>query len=75
MASNNLNFSLHYAYYHDLLNRLLMHRWNYHGRPPGGDVSYISDTGNLRPGTLFTVRYAKHVLFRSRGEVPFQSTL
>ncbi|CAL4957223.1 unnamed protein product [Urochloa decumbens] len=30
-------------------------RWNYHGRPPGGDVSYISDAGNLRPGTLFTV--------------------
>ncbi|XP_062208496.1 uncharacterized protein LOC133909986 [Phragmites australis] len=30
-------------------------RWNYHGRPPGGDVSYISDAGNARPGTLFTV--------------------
>lgn len=30
-------------------------RWNYHGRPPGADVSYISDAGNLRPGTLFTV--------------------
>ncbi|KAK8452015.1 hypothetical protein SEVIR_5G040800v4 [Setaria viridis] len=30
-------------------------RWNFHGRPPGGDVSYISDAGNLRPGTLFTV--------------------
>jgi len=50
-------------------------RWNYHGRPPGGDVSYISDAGNLRPGTLFTVRYAKHMLFMSRREVPFQSTL
>ncbi|KAJ1283310.1 hypothetical protein BS78_03G118700 [Paspalum vaginatum] len=29
--------------------------WNYHGRPPGGDVSYIADAGNLRTGTLFTV--------------------
>ncbi|KAG8052647.1 hypothetical protein GUJ93_ZPchr0001g30865 [Zizania palustris] len=30
-------------------------RWNYHGRPPGGDVSYISDAGNAKPGTVFTV--------------------
>uniref|UniRef100_A0A0D9UZK7 Bulb-type lectin domain-containing protein n=1 Tax=Leersia perrieri TaxID=77586 RepID=A0A0D9UZK7_9ORYZ len=30
-------------------------RWTYHGRPPGGDVSYISDAGNARPGTVFTV--------------------
>uniref|UniRef100_I1NM66 Uncharacterized protein n=1 Tax=Oryza glaberrima TaxID=4538 RepID=I1NM66_ORYGL len=30
-------------------------RWTYHGHPPGGDVSYISDAGNARPGTVFTV--------------------
>ncbi|XP_048563147.1 uncharacterized protein LOC125543729 [Triticum urartu] len=30
-------------------------RWNCHGRPPGADVSYISDAENARPGTLFTV--------------------
>lgn len=60
------HFLIAMHYYHDLLNTilndpiLLMHRWNYHGRPPGGDVSYISDAGNLRPGTLFTIRYTKH---------------
>ncbi|CAM0880921.1 unnamed protein product [Alopecurus aequalis] len=26
-----------------------------HGRPPGADVSYISDAENARPGTVFTV--------------------
>jgi hypothetical protein len=40
-----------------------MYRWTYHGHPPGGDVSYISDAGNARPGTVFTVRYG-HVFFR-----------
>uniref|UniRef100_A0ACD5VRS6 Uncharacterized protein n=1 Tax=Avena sativa TaxID=4498 RepID=A0ACD5VRS6_AVESA len=30
-------------------------RWNCHGRPPGADVSYISDAENARPGTVFTV--------------------
>lgn len=30
-------------------------RWDFHGRPPGGDVSAIVDTGTIRPGTVFTV--------------------
>lgn len=34
-----------------------VHRWENHGRPPGGDVRVIADTGKIRPGILFTVRY------------------
>ncbi|KAG1327682.1 hypothetical protein COCNU_01G016160 [Cocos nucifera] len=30
-------------------------RWDFHGRPPGGDVSAIVDTGTIRPGIVFTV--------------------
>ncbi|XP_072997004.1 uncharacterized protein [Typha latifolia] len=30
-------------------------RWANYGRPPGGDVSAIADTGNIRPGVLFTI--------------------
>lgn len=39
---------------------LYIYRWENHGRPPGGDVSAIADTGNIRPGVLFTVRYIKY---------------
>ncbi|XP_073111153.1 uncharacterized protein [Elaeis guineensis] len=31
-------------------------RLDFHGRPPGGDISAIVDTGTIRPGIVFTVR-------------------
>ncbi|KAJ6808827.1 uncharacterized protein M6B38_165810 [Iris pallida] len=30
-------------------------RWENNGRPPGGDVLAIADTGSIRPGIVFTI--------------------
>ncbi|KAJ4787289.1 hypothetical protein LUZ62_038535 [Rhynchospora pubera] len=45
-------------------------RWENHGRPPGGDVAGIADTGNIRPGVLFTMSSSGDLYEFDKGSKP-----
>lgn len=49
--------------FNEILNS---NRWEDHGRPQGGDNSAIADTGALRPGIVFTIRYENVIVELNR---------